>query len=264
LQWIDRFRSSSFSIEFHPKTGTVTSRGTIRIDSVAFRHGNVPVLDGVSCTIEASEHVAIVGRSGTGKSTLLHLIAGLLHPQRGRVVIHGATVDGRTQGAVLMFQRPALLPWATAAENVLLPLRFSGEFSRDPAAARGKVATLLDQLGIGDRSAALPTELSGGQQQRVALARALVGSPPIVLLDEPFSALDAETRARLRDDVRRLARERCVTLVTVTHDFADAAALADRALLLAGSPASIKGDIPLDGNAQAALRAHFAGLRDVA
>jgi NitT/TauT family transport system ATP-binding protein len=242
----------------------VTARGTIRLDNVAFKHGNVAVLDGVSCIIASREHVAIVGRSGTGKSTLLHLIAGLLRPQHGRVLLDGVGRDEPTRRAVLMFQRPALLPWATAADNVLLALRFSGEFDRNPAAARGKVAALLDQLGLAGRAGALPAELSGGQQQRVALARALVGSPPILLLDEPFSALDVETRARLRDDVRRLARERGVTLVTVTHDLDDAAALADRALLLAGSPATIKEDISLDGDAQTALRAHFADLRDVA
>jgi NitT/TauT family transport system ATP-binding protein len=242
----------------------VAARGTIRIGDIAFKHGHIPVLDSVSCTIDAHEHVAIIGRSGAGKSTLLHLIAGLLRPQRGRIAIDGVSVGGPPQGTVLMFQRPALLPWATAADNVILALRFSGEFSRDPTAARGKVAALLDQLGLGDRAAALPTELSGGQQQRVALARALVGSPTVLLLDEPFSALDPETRTRLRDDVRRLARERGVTLVTVTHDLDDAAALADRALLLAGSPATIKEDIPLDGNARTALRARFAGLRDVA
>ncbi len=222
------------------------------------------MLGGVSCAIDAGEHIAIVGRSGAGKSTLLHLIAGLLPAHRGKVLIDGIAVDGPAQGAVLMFQRPALLPWATAADNVLLPLRFSGAFRRDPAAARRRVGALLEQIGLGDRIGALPTELSGGQQQRVALARALAATPDILLLDEPFSALDGETRVVLRNDVRRLARDRGMTLVTVTHDLADAAALADRALLLAGSPATIKEDIPLGRDAEILLRARFANLRDVA
>jgi NitT/TauT family transport system ATP-binding protein len=158
-----------------------------------------------------------------------------------------------TSGSVLSF-------WI-ARNGASLAARSSRRFYA--ASASSSVARAIT-LGLGDRAAALPTELSGGQQQRVALARALVGSPTVLLLDEPFSALDPETRTRLRDDVRRLARERGVTLVTVTHDLDDAAALADRALLLAGSPATIKEDIPLDGNARTALRARFAGLRDVA
>lgn len=222
------------------------------------------VLRGVSCSITAGEHVAIVGRSGAGKSTLLHLIAGLLRPHGGQVLIDDIAVSGPAHGAVLMFQRPALLPWATATENVLLPLRFSGEFRRNPASARRKVSALIEQIGLLDRADALPTELSGGQQQRVALARALAGEPNILLLDEPFSALDPETRAALRQDVRRLARARGATLVTVTHDLADAAALADRAFLLAGTPSSIVDDIVLGRDAEIQLRARFANLRDAA
>ena len=173
-------------------------------------------------------------------------------------------MHGPAHGAVLMFQRPALLPWATVIENVLLPLRFSGELRRDPAGARRKALTLIDQIGLGERIDARPTELSGGQQQRVALARALAGDPSILLLDEPFSALDPETRAALRGDVRRLARARGATLVTVTHDFADAAALADRALLLAGSPAKVEDDIVLGHDGETRLRSRLAGLLDAA
>ena len=248
--------------------GTITSRprpsGAVKVSDVSFRHGHAVVLGDVSFSIAAGEHVAIVGRSGAGKSTLLHLIAGLLRPQSGRILIDEVAVSGPAHGAVLMFQRPALLPWATATENVLLPLRFSGDFRRDPAAARRKVRTLIEQIGLAGRAGALPTELSGGQQQRVALARALASDPNILLLDEPFSALDPETRAALRQDVRRLARARGATLVTVTHDLADAAALADRAFLLAGSPASIADDIALGRDAELQLRTRFANLRDAA
>jgi NitT/TauT family transport system ATP-binding protein len=240
------------------------SSGAIQICDVAFRRDHSVVLGGVSCLIGAGEHVAIVGRSGAGKSTLLHLIAGLLRPLSGRVLIDDVAVSGPAHGVVLMFQRPALLPWATASENVLLPLRFSGDVRRDPTGSRRRVRALLEQIGLSDRAAALPTELSGGQQQRVALARALASNPHILLLDEPFSALDPETRATLRQDVRRLARARRATLVTVTHDLADAAALADRALLLAGSPASIVDDIALGRDAELQLRARFADLRDAA
>ena len=238
--------------------------GSVAVRDLAFSHGRTPVLGGVSFTIAAGEHVAIVGPSGAGKSTLLHLIAGLLRPSAGRILIDGAPLAGPAQGAVLMFQRPALLPWASARDNVLLPLRFSGSFRRDPAAARRNVAALFEQIGLAERIDALPAELSGGQQQRVALARALAADPNILLLDEPFSALDPQTRASLRADVRRLTAERGATLVTVTHDVADAAALADRVLLLGGTPGRIVDDIRLERDAEQFLRTRLADLRAAA
>jgi len=238
-----------------------TLAGAIAISDLSFKHGRTLILADVSCSIGAGEHVAIVGRSGVGKSTLLHLIAGLLRASGGHIAIDGTVVRGPVHGPVLMFQRPALLPWASAIDNVLLPLRFSGEFSRDPAAARRKVHGLLEQIGLVDRADALPTQLSGGQQQRVALARALAGEPNILLLDEPFSALDPETRAALRQDIRRAARRRGTSLVTVTHDLADAAALADRALLMAGTPGRVVDDIVLGHDAEQQLRLRLADLR---
>jgi NitT/TauT family transport system ATP-binding protein len=238
--------------------------GKIELREVGFRHGDAAILSGLSCSIGAAEHVAIIGRSGAGKSTLLHLIAGLLWPERGEILVNGSAVRGSGRGAVLMFQRPALLPWATAAENVMLPLRFSGELRRNPAAARRRALGLLEQIGLADRADALPTELSGGQQQRIALGRALAGDPTILLLDEPFSSLDSETRCALRTDVRRLVRARGATLVTVTHDLSDAAALADRAFLLSGSPARINDDVALGHDGEHQLRMRFADLRNAA
>ncbi len=238
--------------------------GAIALSDLHFSHGPTAVLDGVSCTIAAGEHVAVVGRSGAGKSTLLHLIAGLLRPARGQVRIDGASAKGTVRGAVLMFQRPALLPWASVRENILLPSRFSGELRRDRQGSLHRVNTLLAQIGLSDRADALPAQLSGGQQQRVALARALAAEPRILLLDEPFSALDPETRASLRDDVRRLASARGATLVTVTHDLADAAALADRALVLAGTPAKIVDDFVIGDDGERHLRQRFLGLREAA
>jgi NitT/TauT family transport system ATP-binding protein len=238
--------------------------GAISVRGVDFRYGHGAVLADVSCTVAAGEHVAIVGRSGTGKSTLLHLIAGLSRPAAGGIVIDGTAVDGPVRGVVLMFQRPALLPWTSVAENILLPLRLSGGRRRDPRGAERRLHSLLAQIGLADRAGALPAQLSGGQQQRVALARALAADPKILLLDEPFSALDPETRAALRGDVRRLAAARGVTLITVTHDLADAAALADRALVLAGAPATIVDDIAMGDDGERALRAQFAGLSDAA
>jgi NitT/TauT family transport system ATP-binding protein len=248
-------------------TTAITGRGAggaIALADLHFSHGLAAVLGGVSCTIAAGEHVAIVGRSGAGKSTMLHLIAGLLRPARGQVRIDGVAAEGTVRGAVLMFQRPALLPWASVRENILLPARFSGDLRRDRYGSDQRVNALLAQIGLSDRADALPAQLSGGQQQRVALARALAAEPRILLLDEPFSALDPETRASLRHDVRRLASARGATLVTVTHDLADAAALADRALVLAGSPAKIVDDFVIGDDGERQLRQRFLGLREAA
>jgi len=238
--------------------------GAIVVRGLGFDHGSTTVLSGVSCAVAAGEHVAIIGRSGAGKSTLLHLIAGLLRPSAGRIEIGGTLVDGPAREAVLMFQRPALLPWASVRDNILLASRFSGELRRDRRTARRRLHSLLSQIGLSDRAAALPAQLSGGQQQRVALARALAAEPRILLLDEPFSALDPETRASLRKDVRRLASARGATLVTVTHDLADAAALADRVLVLAGTPAGIVDEIVIGDDGERQLRQRFSGLRDAA
>jgi NitT/TauT family transport system ATP-binding protein len=247
-------------------TGTTTrgAASAIALTDLHFSHGSAAVLGGVSCTIAAGEHVAIVGRSGAGKSTLLHLIAGLLRPAKGQVLIDGVAAEGTARGAVLMFQRPALLPWASVRDNILLPARFSGELRRNPQRVQQRLSALLAQIGLNDRADALPAQLSGGQQQRVALARALAAEPRILLLDEPFSALDPETRTALRNDVRRLASASGATLITVTHDLADAAALADRALVLAGTPAKIIDDFVIGDDGERQLRQRFSGLREAA
>jgi NitT/TauT family transport system ATP-binding protein len=249
-------------METAPTTRRTAS--TIALIDLHFSHGSAAVLGGVSGAIAAGEHVAIVGRSGAGKSTLLHLIAGLLRPARGQVLIDGIAAEGAARGAVLMFQRPALLPWASVRDNILLPARFSGELRRNPHRAQQSVSALLAQIGLSDRANALPAHLSGGQQQRVALARALAAEPGILLLDEPFSALDPDTRAALRNDVRRLASASGATLVTVTHDLADAAALADRALVLAGTPAKIVDDFLIGDDGERELRQRFSSLREAA
>jgi NitT/TauT family transport system ATP-binding protein len=245
-------------------TTTRLAASAIVLRGVHFSYGSAAVLGGVTCTVAAGEHVAIIGQSGAGKSTLLHLIAGLSRPAKGQVLIDGVAAESAARSAVLMFQRPALLPWASVRDNILLPARFSGEARRDPRTAQARLHSLLAQIQLSDRANALPAQLSGGQQQRVALARALAAEPRILLLDEPFSALDPETRASLRDDVRRLASARGTTLVTVTHDFADAAALADRALVLAGSPAKIVDDIVIGTDGERQLRQRFSGLREAA
>jgi NitT/TauT family transport system ATP-binding protein len=224
----------------------------LALASVAYRYGPAPVFERVDLAVEAGERVGILGRSGVGKSTLLQVLAGLAAPSSGTVRIDGTDVRGPVPGCTVMFQRPALLPWATVLDNVLLPARLGGRLGRTDAGAEAR--RLLEDLGLSERAEAKPHQLSGGQQQRVALARALASRPRILLLDEPFSALDPEMRASLRADVLRLAEARGLTLIVVTHDLADVAALARRAVVLAGRPARIADDFALGEDAQGELR----------
>lgn len=226
----------------------------LSLEAVAYRYGPHPVLDRVDFAVAAGERVGILGRSGVGKSTLLQLLAGLVAPASGVVRLGGVPVRGPVPGCTVMFQRPALLPWASVLDNVLLPARLSGRLGRDRAGCEGQARRLLDDLGLGERAEAKPHQLSGGQQQRAALARALASEPSLLLLDEPFSALDPEMRAALRADVLRLARAFGLTLIVVTHDLADVAALAERAVVLDGRPARVAADFPLGADAEAALR----------
>ena len=214
----------------------------IEIQGLSKRFSATHALGPIDLVVRRGERVALLGPSGAGKSTLLMLLAGLATPTSGRIVIGGREVAGPTPRATLMLQRPALLPWATVAENIGLGLRFSGATRRDPAGSAARVRDLLAAVGLSDRADAKPSELSGGQQQRVALARALAPEPEVLLLDEPFSALDI-TREALRSDVSRIAQERGTTVVLVTHDIADALAISTRALVLGGKPGQIRADM---------------------
>jgi NitT/TauT family transport system ATP-binding protein len=228
------------------------------VTGVGHRHGRHAVLDRIDFEVAAGERVAVLGASGAGKSTLLQIIAGLLRPTAGRVAIGGQPVERPLPGVTLMLQRPALLPWASVRQNIALGPRFQGLARRDPKAARARVDALLDQIGLADRGEALPAELSGGQQQRVALARALAPEPGVLLLDEPFSALDPATRAALRADVLRLVAGRRTTLLLISHDIADAEELCSRALLLAGRPGRIVDDVALSCHPESGHRARLS------
>ncbi|MGF1650198.1 MAG: ABC transporter ATP-binding protein [Hyphomicrobiaceae bacterium] len=212
-----------------------------------YRNAKAPALEAISMTIEAGQSVALIGRSGCGKSTLLHAMAGLIKPAVGSVHIDGTRVVGPSPRWVVMFQQPSLLPWLTVAENVALGLRFNGRM----AEASDRVAELLELVELSafaDRNA---QDLSGGQQQRVALARSLALKPDALLLDEPFSALDAFTRQSLQRDVRAIARELGVTLVLVTHDVNEAALMADRAFVMTSGPGRVRDVIDIDPAAHA-------------
>jgi NitT/TauT family transport system ATP-binding protein len=193
--------------------------------------GAVHALDRVSLRVAPGEFVCLVGASGCGKSTLLSLIAGLDQPTSGTIEIAG---DG--DGAALMFQEPALFPWLTVAGNVGLPLKLR----KVPRAERTeRVAELLRVVHLEDFAKRQPHELSGGMRQRVALARTLGMQTPVLLMDEPFGALDAMTRDLLHDELERIWQERKLTVVFVTHNVREAARLGDRIVLLSSRPGRV-------------------------
>jgi sulfonate transport system ATP-binding protein len=182
------------------------------------RHGARQVLRDIQLTLQAGDIVSLVGASGCGKSTLLTIASGLDTAYRGRVLLDGAPIQGPIDGVGLVFQEPRLFPWLTAAQNIA----FGGSF--DPQ--------LLDDVGLRGFGDALPHQLSGGQAQRVALARGLSTQPRVLLLDEPFSAVDAFTRMQLQDVLLRVAATRQLTILLVTHDIDEALHLSDRVVLL--------------------------------
>ena len=191
-------------------------------------------LHDVSLTVAAGESVAIVGGSGCGKSTLLRVVAGLEQASGGEVLIHGERVTAPHPAIGLVFQEPRLLPWLSVAENVGFGLDGLPAETR-----RARVHDALARVGLAGQKALWPRELSGGMAQRVALARALVTGPEVLLLDEPFSALDALTRANLQDHLVRLWSERDATLILVTHDIEEALLIADRVIVLRPRPGRI-------------------------
>ncbi len=204
--------------------------------------GRLEVLRDVSFRVEEGEFVAVVGPSGCGKTTLLRLIAGLAHPTAGRVLLAGRPISRPSRQVGLVFQKPALLPWRTALENVVLPLEVDGH-SREEALRKARA--LLHWVGLAGFEDAYPAHLSGGMAQRVALARALVHDPSILLLDEPFGSLDALTRETLAGELARLWEERRLTVVMVTHSVSEAVFLADRVLVLSPRPATVVADLPI-------------------
>ena len=205
---------------------TVTLTGASKVFGQGPRA--VVALDGVDLEVRRGELLCVVGASGCGKTTLLNLVAGLDATTRGRV-----TVDGRT---ALMFQESALFPWLTVADNVALPLRLAGAGRRERRARAEELLDAVHLRGQGDRR---PHELSGGMRQRVALARALAQDADVLLMDEPFGALDAMTRDLLHDELERLWRERELTILFVTHNVREASRLADRIVLFTSRPGRV-------------------------
>ena len=217
------------------------SRILYTVDSVGVRlptaDGAQPVLRDISFDVRAGEIVAIIGRSGVGKTTLLRVLGGLLPASYGAVTFDGMAVHAPPTGVVMVFQDygNALLPWRTVARNAELGLE--GRFGRDER--RRRVADALRMVGLEDNSAEFPSRLSGGMAQRAQLARALALGPKVLLMDEPFGALDAITKAALQDVLLNVQQQTDATVVFITHDLDEAIYLSDRVLVLAGNPGGI-------------------------
>lgn len=197
----------------------------------------------IDLKIEPGEICTLIGRSGCGKSTLLHVIAGLLIPSEGCVRIDGAQVRKPCAKWNMMFQAASLYPWMSVRENAALGLAFAGSPKRE---AEEKVFGLLEMLGLTEKANDNVQSLSGGQQQRVALARSLATEPDLLLLDEPFSALDAFTRSSLQEEVPAICKKLDITLVTVTHDIDEAITMADRVMIMARNPGRIVSELKVD------------------
>ncbi|MEX0710354.1 MAG: ABC transporter ATP-binding protein [Chloroflexota bacterium] len=207
---------------------------------------NVEALRGLTLEIAAGSLTVIIGPNGSGKSTLLRLIAGLLQPASGRVLVGESAAntpragDGRVG---LAFQQPRLVPWLSTLDNVALPLTLAGT----PAVeARQRAVEVLERVGLGEATDLRPAQLSGGMAQRAGLARALITDPPILLLDEPFSALDALTREAFDGELQRLWMDRPRTVVLVTHSVSEAIRMADRIVVMTARPGSVARIISVD------------------
>jgi NitT/TauT family transport system ATP-binding protein len=227
-----------------PGTGTGTANTAVALTDVSKVYGTgaraVQALDKVSLTVRDGEFVCLIGASGCGKSTLLSLVAGLDTATSGQLSTAGRRVT-------LMFQEPALFPWLTTARNVELALRARGV----PKAERQvRTTELLETVRLGGFSAKRPHELSGGMRQRAAMARALAQDADVLLMDEPFGALDAMTRDLLHDELERICAERTLTVLFVTHNVREAARLGDRVILLSSRPGRVIGEYTLPREGQ--------------
>jgi len=211
---------------------------TMRFSS---KKGDVIALENLDIDIKPGEFLALLGPSGCGKSTLLNLIAGILKPTSGTLAIDGNEIKGPNPGCGIVFQHHSLFPWMSVLENVAFGPRNLGH--DDPV---GTARTFLSLVGLEKQSKAWPSSLSGGMQQRVGIARALATYPPVLLMDEPFGALDAQTRSIMQEELLKIWSKFKITVVFVTHDIEEAIFLADRVVVMKTLPGGIKRDVTID------------------
>jgi NitT/TauT family transport system ATP-binding protein len=228
---------------------TANARLAVRVQDLghvfAAPHGGLRALEDVTFAVQRREFVSIIGPSGCGKSTLLRLVGGLLRPTSGKVDLNGQSpIEAQRRKSVgFVFQDVSLLPWRTVMQNIALPL----EVNRDADRRRShSIEELLDLVGLTEFRHFYPKQLSGGMQQRVAIARALVFYPSILLMDEPFGALDEMTRAQMRSELLRIWEVTRKTVLFVTHAIAEAILLSDRVIVLSPRPGHIREIIPID------------------
>jgi NitT/TauT family transport system ATP-binding protein len=219
----------------------------LQVEKISQTYSNssrtVRALGSISFEVAQGEFVCIVGTSGSGKSTLLRILGGLLTPSSGKVWLAGKLVEKPPPSIGFVFQKSNLMPWRTVLENILLPLEIQG---RIDASEQARARSLLATMGLLDFATAYPAHLSGGMAQRLALARALIQQPQLLLLDEPFGALDALTRERLNLELLHLWQRYRQTVVMVTHSIDEAVFMADRVLVLGGQPGHLEAQIPID------------------
>lgn len=239
----------------------------LHVDNVSKRFGqgrhSKLVLDSISFTVNTGEFVALVGSSGSGKSTVMRLVAGLDQPTSGQILVDGTPVRGAGSDRGMVFQKYSLYPWLTAAENVAFGLRLQGCHRRE---IRERTAYFLEVVGLADAGQRMPRELSGGMQQRVAIARALAADPKVLLLDEPFGALDIQIRESMQEFLYQLWQRTGLTALLITHDLEEALLLSSKVHILAPQPGRIVRSVAvdLDRRSLAHLRVtrHFLELRE--
>jgi NitT/TauT family transport system ATP-binding protein len=217
-------------------------RPMVELNGVALSYGGQPALADATMSIADGEFIAVVGPSGCGKSTLMKLVTGLLPPDSGAIVVDGALVRGPVKGVGMAFQNSALLPWRTTVDNVILPLEIVQPFKTElrSRSARADIARpLLEAVGLGAFENYHPWQLSGGMQQRASVCRAIVHDPKLVMLDEPFAALDAFTKEDLCALMQELWLRKRFTAILVTHDLREAVFLADSVYVMSGRPGRV-------------------------
>jgi len=213
------------------------------VNNLSKRFGEKLILDHLSFSMKSGDFMALVGSSGSGKSTILRLIAGLDQPSSGSITVDGTPVSGPGPDRGMVFQKYSLYPWLSAAENVAFGMRLQGLPQRD---INERTAYFLEVVGLQDAARKLPRELSGGMQQRVAIARTLATNPKVLLLDEPFGALDLQIREAMQDFLLQLWQRTGLTVLLITHDVEEALVLAQRVHVLAPHPGRIVSTVEVD------------------
>ena len=222
-----------------------TGEPTLAVEGLTKRYGDTVALEAVDLAVNEGEFVAVVGPSGCGKSTLLRVLSGLESHFEGRAAVDGVDVrDGGSDAVGMVFQEPRLLAWGDVRENIAIGL--PADVDRDDPAAHDRITQLIETVGLDGFANHRPGELSGGMAQRVSLARGLAYEPEVLLLDEPFSALDQLTKYEQQDNLLEVWAEKGTTIALVTHDVEEAAYLADRVVVLGGQPGTVEAVIDVD------------------